>query len=411
VSLSVRAIAPDELAEWVGVTFVAFHNTRSPDSMVAYIRERLGDDTSRCLATVDGARLVGTYESFTAQLTLPGGDCIPANAVSAVSVLPTHHRRGALTRMLEQDLEDARERGEAASILIAAEYPIYGRFGFGPATDHAAYTLQTSQAKFIASAPGCVDLVEPAALRAIAPSIFDRVHQAYPGQIDRRPFYWDTRLGVRTLPWRNNGEPPRLALYTAPSGEPEGYLVYHVESDWVHHVPGARLEIEDLQTVTADAYLGLWRYMAEVDLLTEVTVEMRRVDEPLGWMLVDARKALRQTMRADFLWVRTLDTPRMLEARRYSVEGRAVLDVDDPLGMAGGRFVLEGGPDGARCRPTDAAPDLSLSMLALGAISLGGVSLHTLHAAGRVQEDTPGAVARCERLFHWPIAPWCSTFF
>ncbi|HEY1297220.1 MAG TPA: GNAT family N-acetyltransferase [Chloroflexota bacterium] len=411
MSLTVRPITPDELAAWIGVTFVAFHNNRSAEPMAAYVRERLGDDTSRCLATVDGARLVGTYESFTAQLTLPGGDCVPANAVSAVSVLPSHHRRGALTRMLTRDLHEARERGEVASILIAAEYPIYGRFGFGPATDHAAYKLETVHAQFTASAPGCVDLVEPAALRPIAPSIFDRVRGAYPGQIDRPPFYWDTRLGVRPLPWRNNGEPPRLALYTAPSGEPEGYLVYHVESDWVHHVPGARLEIEDLQTVTDEAYLGLWRYMAEVDLLSEVTVEMRRVDEPLRWMLADARKALHQTMRNDFLWLRTLDTPRLLAGRRYAVEDRLVLAVDDPLGIAGGRFALEGGPEGATCRATDAAADLSMSMLALGAISLGGVSLHTLHAAGRIQEEQAGALAKAEHMFRWPIAPWCSTFF
>jgi predicted acetyltransferase len=313
--------------------------------------------------------------------------------------------------MLTHDLQAARERGEAASILIAAEYPIYGRFGFGPATDHAAYSLQTVHAHFTAAAPGCVELVSPTDLRQVAPTIFEGVRRAYPGQIDRRPFYWDTRLGVRPPPWRNNGEPPRLALYTSPDGQPEGYLVYHVESDWTHHVPGARLEIQDLQTVSPEAYLGLWRYMAEIDLLSEVTVEMRRVDEPLAWMLADARKALRQTARADFLWLRTLDTPRLLEARRYAAEDRVVLEVHDPLGMAGGRFALEGGPSGATCRPTDAAADLRLGMFALGAISLGGVSLRTLHAAGHIEEERAGGLERAERLFSWPVAPWCSTFF
>ena len=202
-----------------------------------------------------------------------------------------------------------------------------------------------------------------------------------------------------------------MALYTSPSGEPEGYVVYNAQSEWVHGVPQGKLDIDELQAITPDAYLGLWRYLAEVDLVAEVTTDMRRLDEPLAWLLADARKAWHQTMRADFLWIRALDTPRLLQTRHYATEDRLVLQVDDPLGLAGGRFALEGGPLGATCQPTDVAADLSLSMSALGAISLGGVSLHTLHAAGRIQEERSGSLARAEHLFHWPIPPWCSTFF
>jgi len=60
---------------------------------------------------------------------------------------------------------------------------------------------------------------------------------------------------------------------------------------------------------------------------------------------------------------------------------------------------------------TRASPDVRLGMPALGALSLGGVSAHVLQAAGRLEADTPRALERAERLFHWPIAPWCSTFF
>jgi predicted acetyltransferase len=381
------------------------------DATVAYHRERLAGDTARCLAVLDGPRLVGTYESFATELTLPGAACLPANAVTAVSVLPTHHRRGALTSMLTQDMGAARERGEAVSVLIAAEYPIYGRFGFGPTTSHAAYRLETAPARFTRDAPGSVDLVAPEALREVAPDLFERVRSEYPGQIARRPFYWDTRVGLKPSPFRTPDQHPRLAVYTSPGGEPQGYVVYDAQSEWAHGVPHGKLEVDELQAITPDAYLGLWRYLAEVDLVAEVTADMRRLDEPLAWLLADARKAWRQTMCADFLWLRALDTSRLLQSRRYATEDRLVLQVDDPLGLAGGRFALEGGPLGAQCHPTDAAADLSLNMSALGAISLGGVSLHVLHAAGRIQEERSGSLARAERLFHWPIAPWCSTFF
>jgi predicted acetyltransferase len=411
VTLHVRAIQPDELRGWVEVTYVAFHNNRPADPTAAYHRERLQGDTARCLAAVDDQRLVGTYESFATELTLPGAGCLPANAVTAVSVLPTHHRRGALTSMLTHDMHAARERGEAVSVLIAAEYPIYGRFGFGPTTSHAAYRLETTHAHFPRAAPGNVDLVAPETLRGIAPTLFERVRSEYAGQIARQPFYWDAHLGLIPSPWRSADQRPRLALYTSPAGEPEGYVIYEAQSEWIHGVPQGKLEVEELQAITPDAYLGLWRYLAEVDLVTEATMNMRRIDEPLAWLLADARKAWRQTARADFLWLRALDTPRLLQTRRYATEDRLVLRVDDPLGLSGGRFALEGGPLGATCQPTDASPDLSLGMSALGAIALGGVSLHVLHAAGLIQEERSGSLARAEHLFRWPIAPWCSTFF
>jgi predicted acetyltransferase len=413
VSLSVRPITSEELVAWTDVMHVAFHNSRPPEPGADFRREVFGEDYSRTLSAFDGKRPVATYESFAAELTLPGGTCLLANAVTAVSVLPTYHRRGALTGMITQDLQAAKERGEAASILIAAEYPIYGRFGFGPATDHAAYRLETAYAEFThaARAGGHIDLVEPRQLREIAPTIFDRLRRHYPGQIDRRPFTWDLRLRLRPTPWRADEQPPRCALYTSPNGEPEGYLLYTVQGEWVHHVPSGKLEIDELVTVSQDAYLALWRYMSEIDLVTEVTVEMRPVDEPLTWVLANARKALRQTLRSDFLWVRPLDTSRMFETRRYASEERVVFEVDDPLGLAGGRFALEGGPLGASCTPTDAAADLRLGMSTLGAMSLGGISLEVLQAAGRIQEERAGALDRAERLFHWPTPPWCSTFF
>ncbi len=410
-----RPITADELVTWIDVMNVAFHSNRSPDAGAAFRRELLGDDFSRTLAAFDGTRLVGTYESFRAELTLPGaGDNpVPSNAVTAVSVLPTHHRRGALTHMITHDLRLARQRGEVASILIAAEYPIYGRFGFGPATDHAAYTLATVAAEFTTTvtAPGTVELVEPQRMREVAPSIFDRFRRGYAGQIDRRPFTWDTRLGLRPSPWRSPDQRPRCAIYLARDGQPQGYLLYEVHGEWSRHMPDGKLEVEELVTISDEAYVGLWRYMAEIDLLSEVRAEMRRIDEPLAWMLTNPRRCLRQTSRTDFLWVRPLDTPRMLEARRYAAEERLVFDVDDPLGLAGGRLVLEVGPAGARCHNTTASPDVHLDIPALSALSLGGVSAHVLHAAGRLEEQVPGAIERAERLFRWPVAPWCSTGF
>jgi predicted acetyltransferase len=248
-------------------------------------------------------------------------------------------------------------------------------------------------------------------MRTVAPGIFDRVRHGHAGQISRRDSSWDRRLDLVETPWRDTSHALRCALYAGSSGEPEGYLLYRVDGDWQHGVPTARLAINELMALTGEAYLGLWRYAAEVDLVGELSADMRPVDEGLPWLLDNARKALQQTVRGDFLWLRSLDTPRLLAERRYCTEGQVILQIDDPLDLAGGRFAVEGSPDGATCRATSASPDLTLSMRALGAIALGGAPLSVLQHVGEVQEERPGAVVRAERMFHEPRAPWCSTFF
>ena len=213
------------------------------------------------------------------------------------------------------------------------------------------------------------------------------------------------------MPWADRQRASRCVVYCAPGGEVEGYAIYRSEPSSERHVPKVKLDIAELITVSAEAYLGLWRYCCEIDLVAQVTASMRCVDEPVPWLLVNPRAAVREAVRTDMLWLRPLDVPQTLGARRYLSEGRLVLEVDDPLGLCGGRFVLEGGPDGATCRATDAAADLSMGLQALGAISLGGVSLHGLADGGLIEEHAPGALMKAERLFRWPIAPWCSTFF
>jgi predicted acetyltransferase len=413
MSYVVRPIEADEMVDWVAAMHLAFHVNRPPEDEARHRREVRGQDLSRTLAAVDDAgHIAGTYFSFATELSLPGGACVAADAVTAVAVLPTHHRRGLLRQMLGADMRSARERGEVASVLIAAEYPIYGRFGFGPATEHVEYRLLTEHAAFLRQPSGRVDLVAPEAMRQIAPEIFDHVRRTCPGQIDRDPVRWDTRVGLSPSPWRDPNDILRCAAYTADGSQtPSGYVLYRARGDWHNHVPTGRIEVEELMALDGDAYLGLWRYCAEIDLVSEVTADLRRPREPLSWLLADPRKALQETSHSDFLWLRALDTPRLLEARRYAAAERLVLDVDDPLGLASGRFALEGGPDGAICRATTQTADVSMPMQVLGALVLGGAELEPIAAAGMLETHTPDALERAARLFTWPTRPWCSTFF
>jgi hypothetical protein len=79
--------------------------------------------------------------------------------------------------------------------------------------------------------------------------------------------------------------------------------------------------------------------------------------------------------------------------------------------LAGGRYVLDAGPDGATCTTTTETAELTLPVRALGAVSLGDVRLDVLHRAGWLDEHVPDAVARAAGIFSGAITPWCNTWF
>lgn len=114
----------------------------------------------------------------------------------------------------------------------------------------------------------------------------------------------------------------------------------------------------------------------------------------------------------DGLWVRLVDVATALAGRRYSTEGKVVLDVSDSFcPWNEGRYELVGGPDGAECRSTEAEPDLELTTADLAAVYLGGVRFTALREAGRIIENDPGAVRRADAMFAWDPAPWCPDMF
>jgi predicted acetyltransferase len=402
----VRTIDASDIDGWVECKNTGFLGHTVEGEAEFHLREI---DLDRTWGAFDGDRVVGTLRSFRTPLTVPGPAVVDAAALTNVAVAPTHRRRGLLREMITNDLRSSAERGEPVGILIASEYPIYGRFGYGAAVDAATYTVDATTTRFRDPGVGDVELVGPATLRREAPPVYERFRAAQPGSIGRTALWWDRTLRQIEVP----GPPPDKgfqALYRSPDGEAEGYVRYGAKQEWDQMRPKATLTISELVATTPAAYHRLWRYCCEVDLITTVHAGDRSIHEPLHWLLGDGR-AIRQTSRYDFIWVRVLHVGAALAARRYLVEGELVIEVVDPLGIAGGRFALAGGPAGASCTPSDASAELTLPVDALGSVYLGGVSMRALADAGRVDEHRPGALARADAMFRSALTPWCSTWF
>jgi predicted acetyltransferase len=219
------------------------------------------------------------------------------------------------------------------------------------------------------------------------------------------------RLGdYRDIP--PGGPWPNAFVREGPDG-PDGFVAWTASRDFDIDGSSGALEVADLCAANDAAYRDLWAYLTGIDLVDEITLGRRPVDEPVRWLLTDGR-ALRQTYAGDGLWLRILDLPAALSARRYAVPDRLTFEVvdDDIGGFASGRYVLDGGPDGASCAPSTVdSADLRVHQRALAGAYLGGFSLRGRSVAGGVDELTPGALRRADAMFATPLAPWCATGF
>ena len=147
MSIEIRHPGDDEMPAFIEALQTGFLERHGDVTRIADEMRPIWD-LDRVWAAVDGDRICGTYRSWATELTVPGGAQLPAAAVAAVTVLPTHRRRGILRAMSAAEHGAIRERGEVFAVLHAAEWPIYGRFGYGPATTEAAWTLDARQAAF-----------------------------------------------------------------------------------------------------------------------------------------------------------------------------------------------------------------------------------------------------------------------
>ncbi|MEV5727889.1 MULTISPECIES: GNAT family N-acetyltransferase [Streptomyces] len=403
--IDIRAVTEDDLPAWTrtwGNGYLRPYTEHSVDAIRATARQ------DRLIGAFDMDRCVGTYRSTPQELTVPGGAVLPVSAVSKVSVAGTHRRRGLLSRMVATDLRGAFERGEPLAVLDAAQYPLYGRYGFGPATAMAWFEIDVHRARLdpgrTADVSGVLQVDAREYLKA-APAVYERLRAVQHGALRRDEQWWLDATGQRPEGAAERPE-PFFALHIDPdTGEADGLLCFSAEETWGSMLPRSPLWIRDLVAVSPRAEAALLRYAVTVDWVATVHLPYRAPDTLLPLWLGDPRAA-RISALSDYMWLRVLDTPRALSARTYGVEGGLVLEVTDAAGYAAGRWSLEGGPDGASCARTGRAPDLRIDVRDLSALYLGDDSATRLAALGGTEELRPGALARADAMFRTGRRPW-----
>ncbi|WP_345941171.1 sterol carrier protein domain-containing protein [Microbacterium sp. Se63.02b] len=154
---------------------------------------------------------------------------------------------------------------------------------------------------------------------------------------------------------------------------------------------------------TPAAVAALWRYALQHDLVDEVTADLRPLDDPLPWLVADSR-GVTQVLH-DHGWLRILDLPAALTARRYSAPLDTVLRVEDSLGFADGDWRLrvdESGVAEVEVATEGRDADIALDVSALSSLYAGGVRAASLHGAGRISGDAAAVEALDRALIAFP---------
>src|SRR4029453_18552186 len=202
---------------------------------------------------------------------------------------------------------------------------------------------------------GRVRLLDPEETAKIVPPLYDRYRRGQPGELSRPPAWWE--VYARDPEWTRQGASRHHdVVYQSAPGRVDGWVSYRGETRWPHGLAANIIKVRMLIGLTPEAEAAMWRYILDLDLAGSVQLHARPVDDPIRWRLADPRR-LRVTDVGDHLWVRLLDLPGALAARRYAVSGMLVLEVTDAQRPRNqGRFRLEGGPDRAACHPHTGRP-------------------------------------------------------
>jgi predicted acetyltransferase len=420
MDVEVRKLRPEEgqaFVESVGVPFLS-PVTGDPDSFAEEQDRIARTETDRAWVAEEAGRFVGNSCIHTMDLTLPGEPgrpcpVTPMAGISAVGVHPTHRRRGLLGQLMVAMLDDARSRGEAVAGLIASESSIYGRFGFGLATDMAELTINSRQSTFSKLVPEIrMQLLDRDEAAKVLPDLYNRQRRSRAGEVSRSEPVWKEILSDRPNQ-RGGGS----GLFFAACDN--GYVAYRAHEANILRGDLARVVVSELRGTDPETEAALWRFVLDLDLVGQVTVRRRPLDEPVRWRLEDPRQ-LQVTGVEDRLYVRILDVPKALTARRYRRAGRVTIDLMAPsVGEGGradpalGRWVLEADTSGAECRRARSGEDADVLMeiTDLGSLFLGGFAASLLAGAGRIEELTPGCVDALDYLFSTSPSPLTGTGF
>ncbi|MCX4540624.1 GNAT family N-acetyltransferase [Streptomyces sp. NBC_01565] len=403
--VDIREVPEADIDRALELAYLVFHDR--PEEEARARHHTLLGGCAR-LGAYEGDTLVGFMAAYDFRLSVPGAD-LPCPGLTFVSVAPTHRRRGVLTALMAEQLRRTGAAGSPIVALWASEAAIYGRFGYGAATQGVTVEIDSTRPLALRVTPDRrpLRLIDPADAPAVIGPAYEATRALRAGRPSRSPERWTLEWLCEQDEEDDELSPPRIIALGEP-GEPlAGYVVYRTkpgDDSGPVHTPGL-VRVDELEADTPQAAAALWECVAGLDLTGRVCAWGRPADDPLLHFAAD-RDQVRVTAAFPALWLRLVDVRAALTARSWAAPVELVLELADVrLPANAGRFRLKAGPGGATYERAGQAPDLELDVRELAACYLGGTRVVELVAAGLVREHTPGAAAALDAALRTDLLP------
>jgi predicted acetyltransferase len=381
------AVDPHDVAAW----------TRRTNLQNILIAEDMSDP--------EKPHLVGTSLYYPLRLTVPGGASLDAAWLSMIAVAATHQGTGIWQQLSIQGFGILQDRGYPILCGVPTQPTVYEILGAGVASYARTYDIEPRFTQ-LRNKPNRNRAREVDASQAarLLPALYERWRPITPGALSRDDTWWDDILEDR-ITQRDNGSALNFIVH------PDGFVTYRVvgASPHAYRRPFGSVMVQDFCAVTNEAHDHLLATLVGSKTFDNIVMEVP-VDDPLPLKLKD-QLAAKTIGMSDFLWLRIMDVPAALGVRAYSADADVVLDITDPLSVAGGQFLLRIRDGVGECTPHDGPADVQISLGDLGTIYMGAHRPSELHRANRITELQPGALRTLDAAFATDRVPYCGTLF
>lgn len=340
----------------------------------------------------DHSRVVGTSTYVPVKVAFPsdqGAVSQDVHGVTWVAVRQDRRRQGVARALMTAQLAWARDQGFSWSALTSSDPAIYGRYGYGCATEE--HTITVTGGRFssvdIDQTPYTFDLL-PTTDQAyeLHHQVVIAQAQQVAGTVTLDPEFFRARYAQdhhtnlhraqpRMAILRKNGTPVAASLIERPA-PPEN--------------PDEQV-MQGFVSATDEARVLLAKYISSFDLVKATKIRGTTTDDALVWA-GDGPRALARSTR-DGLWMRPVDLAKALGGLFWRQPVTMVVEITDPVPGTPQKVVVEATEPGtAMVEPTDAAPDVKLPSATVGALSLGGLSPVAATRRGPFTEHRQGAL-------------------